>query len=136
MLKLMKNSKMFFIVYLRPYQVHPVFRSQRYMQMSNCLCHILYYRRLSLGKCGHSWFDNQDIHDLEKNRKIVHSKIIFKKILHLSTGKSFSEVLILATTNPKYNKRLFPDLPVQYIKIPNLEHGENMGRTCCLHKLF
>ena len=68
-----------FIVYLRPYQVHPVFRSQRYMQMSNCLCHILYYRRLSLGKFGHSWFDNQDIHGLEKNRKIVHSKIIFLK---------------------------------------------------------
>ena len=51
-------------------------------------------------------------------------------------GKSFSEVLILASANPQYDKRLSIDLPVQYIKIPSLEHGENMGRTCCLHKLF
>ena len=52
------------------------------------------------------------------------------------TGKSFSEVLILASANPQYGKILSIDLPVQYIKIPNLEHGENMGTTCCLHKLF
>ena len=31
------------------------------------------------------------------------------------TGKSFSEALILASTNPQYEKRLFIDLPVQYI---------------------
>ena len=31
------------------------------------------------------------------------------------TGKSFSEVLILASTNTKYNKRLFIELPVQYM---------------------
>ena len=30
----------------------------------------------------------------------------------LSTGKSFSEALILASTNPQYDKRLFIDLPV------------------------
>ena len=45
------------------------------------------------------------------------------------TGKSFSEVLILASANPQYDKRLSIDLPVQYNKIPNLEHGENMRRT-------
>ena len=28
------------------------------------------------------------------------------------TGKSFSEALILASTNPQYDKRLFIDLPV------------------------
>ena len=31
------------------------------------------------------------------------------------TGKSFSEALILASTNPQYDKRLFIDLPVQYL---------------------
>ena len=42
------------------------------------------------------------------------------------TGKSFSEVLILASTNPQYDKRLSSELPVQYMKIPSSEHGENM----------
>ena len=52
------------------------------------------------------------------------------------TGKSFSEVLILASTNPQYDKRLSIELPVQYMKIPSFEHGENMRRTWCLQKLF
>ena len=43
--------------------------------------------------------------------------------LYLScTGKSFSEALIFATPNPQYDKRLFIDLPVQYIKTPPSEH--------------
>ena len=29
------------------------------------------------------------------------------------TGKPFSEALILATTNPQYDKRLLIDIPVQ-----------------------
>ena len=29
------------------------------------------------------------------------------------TGKSFSEALILVSTNPQYDKRLFIELPVQ-----------------------
>ena len=33
------------------------------------------------------------------------------------TDKSFSEALILASTNPKYDKRLFIELRVQYMKI-------------------
>ena len=45
------------------------------------------------------------------------------------TGKSFSEVLILASINPQYDKRLSIELTLQYMKIPNLEHGENMKRT-------
>ena len=56
------------------------------------------------------------------------------------TGKYFSEVLILASTNPQYDKRLFIELPVQYMKIPSLEHGgeheENMRRPCYVQKLF
>ena len=35
------------------------------------------------------------------------------------TGKSFSEVLILASTKPQYDKRLFMELP----------QAQNMGRT-------
>jgi hypothetical protein len=38
------------------------------------------------------------------------------------TGKSFSEALILTSTNPQYDKRLFIESPVQYMKIPSLEH--------------
>ena len=39
-----------------------------------------------------------------------------------STGKSFSEALILASTNPQYDKRLFIDSRVQYMKTTSLEH--------------
>ena len=44
----------------------------------------------------------------------------------LFTDKSFSEALILAATNPQYEKKLFIELPVQYMKIPSSEHVENM----------
>ena len=46
--------------------------------------------------------------------------------------KSFSEALILASTNPQYDDRLFIELQVQYMKIPS----SNLGRTCCVQKLF
>ena len=42
------------------------------------------------------------------------------------TGKSLSEALIFASTNPQYDGRLFIELQVQYMKIPSSEHGENM----------
>ena len=45
------------------------------------------------------------------------------------TGKSFSEALILASTNPQYDNRLFIDLPVQYMKTTSSEDGENMFCT-------
>ena len=54
----------------------------------------------------------------------------------LGTVKSLSEALILPSTNPQYGDRLFIELQVQYMKIAHTEHGENMGRTCCVHKLF
>ena len=47
-----------------------------------------------------------DYHDLYYNR----------------TGKSFSEALILASTNPQYDKKLSIDLPVQYMKLKSSEH--------------
>ena len=37
------------------------------------------------------------------------------------TGKSFSEALILASTNPQYDN-MFIDLPVQYMKTASSEH--------------
>ena len=42
------------------------------------------------------------------------------------TGKSLSEAFIFGSTNPQYDKRLFIDLPVQYMKTTSSEHGENM----------
>ena len=48
------------------------------------------------------------------------------------TGKSLSEALIFGSTNPQYDDRLFIELQVQYMKIPS----SNMGRTCCVQKLF
>jgi hypothetical protein len=44
----------------------------------------------------------------------------------ISTGKSLSEALIFGSTNRQYDKRLFIDLPVQYMKTTSLEHKENM----------
>ena len=38
------------------------------------------------------------------------------------TGKSFSEALILTSTDPQYDKRLFLDLLVQYMKPISSEH--------------
>ena len=49
-------------------------------------------------------------------------------MLHL-TGKSFSEALIFASTNPQYDDRFFIELQVQYLKIPSSEHGEDMWCT-------
>ena len=38
------------------------------------------------------------------------------------TGKSMSEPLIFASTNPQYDNRLFIELRVQYMKIASSEH--------------
>ena len=43
-----------------------------------------------------------------------------------NTGKSLSEAFVLTSTNPQYDRRLFIDLPVQYMKTTSSEHGENM----------
>ena len=58
------------------------------------------------------------------------------RIILSDRAKSLSEALIFASTNPQYDDRLFIELQVQYMKIASSEHGENMGRTCCVHKLF
>ena len=40
----------------------------------------------------------------------------------ICTGKSFSEAFILTSTNPQFDKRLFIDLPVQFMKTTSSEH--------------
>ena len=47
------------------------------------------------------------------------------------TGKSISEVLIFASSNPQYDNRLFMGLQVQYKKFPSSEQDENMLSSCC-----
>ena len=48
------------------------------------------------------------------------------------TGKSLSEALIFASTNPQYDDRLSIELQVQCMKI----QSSNLERTCCVQKLF
>ena len=45
------------------------------------------------------------------------------------TGKFFSEALIIKSTNPQYDKRLFIELPGQHMKTTSTEHGQNMFFT-------
>ena len=52
----------------------------------------------------------------------------------IGTGKSFSEVLFLASTNPQYDKRLFFELRVQYMKIPSWEHVVYINCSECQNK--
>ena len=65
----------------------------------------------------------------------------------LCTDKSFSEALILASTNPKYDKRLFIELRVQYMKTTSSEHvvyincselsiQKQKQKTICVHNMF
>ena len=56
--------------------------------------------------------------------------------LEVCTGKYLSEALIIASTNPQYDDRLFIELRFQYMKIPSSEHFENMLRTCCEHVVY
>ena len=49
------------------------------------------------------------------------------------TGKSMSEALIFASTNPQYDNRLFIELPLLYMTIPSSEHawGEHEENMLC-----
>ena len=60
------------------------------------------------------------------------------------TGKSLSEALILGSTNQQYDKRLFIDLPVQYMQTTRSEHvvyincfecHNNKKKLCTQHVL-
>ena len=48
------------------------------------------------------------------------------------TGQSLSEALIFASANPRYENRLFIQLPVQCMKIPSSDHrGEHAVYKNC-----
>ena len=55
-------------------------------------------------------------------------------IIGSCTGKSFSEALILTSTSPQNDKRLFVELQVQYMKITNSEHFVNINCSECQNK--
>ena len=46
--------------------------------------------------------------------------------MHFSTGKSLSEALIFASTNPQYDDRLFIELQVLIHENSKLKPGESM----------
>ena len=52
----------------------------------------------------------------------MESKARVTQISKLVKGKSFSEALIIASTNPQYDKRLLIELRVQYMKIASSKH--------------
>ena len=59
------------------------------------------------------------------------------EILSVGTGKSFSEVFILiASTNPQYDKRLFIELQVQYMKIASSEHVVYINCSECQNQFL
>ena len=59
---------------------------------------------------------------------------------HWTWGKYLSEALILASTNPQYDDRLFIELRVHYMKIASSEHAQNMlfwmSKTISEHYTF
>ena len=57
-----------------------------------------------------------------------------KKSVCIFTGKSLSEALILALTNPQYHDILFIELPVECMKIPSSEHVVYINCSECQNK--
>ena len=55
-------------------------------------------------------------------------------VISIHAGKSFSEALIFALTNPQYDDRLFIELQVQYMKIPSSEHVVYINCSECQNK--
>ena len=51
-----------------------------------------------------------------------------------NAGKSLSEALFLASTNPQYDKRLFIELQVQYMKFASSEHVVYINCSKCQNK--
>ena len=64
---------------------------------------------------------------MSKTRQKWDSKKLVNLTDHTHTGKSLSEALIIASTNPQYDDNSFIELQVQYIhENSNLKPGENM----------
>ena len=80
---------------------------------------------------------------IESSQKMVGENDEYMEELQEDTGKSLLKALILASTNPKYDKRLFIDLPIQYMKTTSLVHVVYINcffvltfRTICVHNMF
>ena len=69
---------------------------------------------------GKSYFECPDKHGMFVRQSQL------GQIADVTTGKSLSEALIFASTNPQYDHRLFIELQDQYMKIPSSKHRENM----------
>ena len=64
------------------------------------------------------------VHQIQKR---MCQKVSSRALLALNnTGKSLSEALFFASTNPQYDVKLFIELQVQYMKIASSEHAQNM----------
>ena len=77
----------------------------------------------------------QDQDPLTKNWRrppSIFLSVLSSESMLLCTGKSFTEVLILASTNPQYDKILFIDSPVQYMKTTSSEHAVKSQVLSCL----
>ena len=60
-------------------------------------------------------------------------------LLNFGTGKSLLEALILASTSPQYDKRLFIDLPVQYMKTTSSEYDvyiNKIKKSIYVHNMY
>ena len=86
-----------------------------------------YVLRSSISSQDSSFGENNEDKIEYKKRKAASdvtdaAKVEAKKTVEDSTGKSLFEALILASTIPQYDKRLFIDLPVLYMKTTSSEH--------------
>ena len=59
---------------------------------------------------------------------------LYRKLYMHRAGKSFLEVLIFASTNPQYDKRLFIELQLRYMKIASSEHFVYINCFKCQNK--
>ena len=62
------------------------------------------------------------------NRIALHFRAQFEQFF--DTGKSLSEALFLASTNPQYDNKLFIELRVQYMKFTSSEQKQFVYTTC------
>ena len=72
------------------------------------------------------WYLNK-----KRNIKLCLLTLFKVKCFQVSTGKSFSEAFIFASTKPQYDKRFFTELQVQYMKISSSEHAVNTNCSFC-----
>ena len=104
---------------------------QNWFLISRNLCQGFCYRQLNLRRFKKAKINKNKTWNLMLLtilKSVDTTNIDKKKVYSLKhdTDKSLSEALILAATNPQYDKRLFIDLTVQYMKTTSSEHEQNM----------